>query len=154
MQEMDGEDMAQVARIKLLKVKPAMRHVGRYVRTALNNSFRSSSAKIRQISVPLLSLDPDWDLPDPTSSSLLETLENPEEDLSQKISRDQSAHLAFACLNDEQRLVMTLHLGLGPRSERPVIDMRLLSKRSCVSAARLPRVIEASLARMRRELAN
>lgn len=146
-----GEDMAQCARIRLLRVPANKRHVAVWIRTVINNAMRTELKKIRAASEPLgkpmiyfddaITVDGEY-----TDSTMHAEVPDPSPCVEATTERDQLARTAFAALNTEEQLVMALKLGLD--GSQPIHNLRTLSRKSGVREARLPRVISRALAKM------
>lgn len=151
----DRDDAVQDALLRLIRVKSEHRNHDRYVKRCLINSLISSYAKYRKVFDPLLSIDEEWDTrtSDEGEMGLLATLEAKDDALLDQMVASEFVTQALSSLSVEHRLVMSLYLGLGENS-RPIENLRTLSKRSFVAAARLPAIIRSATAHLQRWHAN
>jgi len=147
----DAEDASQDARLKLLKVRSEHRNNDVYCKTTIENQLRTSYARHKRTNDPLLSIDPHWDTPDTgdVDTSLNATLESTDEPALDALLSANFVTSALSCLTVEQQLVISLHLGLASDS-RPIKDLPTLSRRSFVAESRLPGIIKAALAKLKR----
>jgi DNA-directed RNA polymerase specialized sigma24 family protein len=151
----DAQDLAQAARIRLYRTPQDKRHIPVWLRTVCNNAMRSELTRIRRHKDSTTPLDPAWwaasqdSATESQGTDPIDVLSDVTEPVDTLLERDQLAQSLLDSLSAEQRLVMTLFLGLTP-GDRPIKDFRTLSKLAMVRESRLQYVIDASLAKMRR----